>query len=507
MSVFQMAQNSPKLTLPPSVDGFQDVFVHTSIKKSHVDISVDTHTVADGLSRRPPNIEGVRATWVFPVSSENPDKLINDGVVVFDNVAGNLLFVSSYSEFTQSEYKDVQLQSLGKNRLLIPGLINCHVHSPMSLMRGFSDDQKLHDWLRDIWIAEKAVVSAEYVTAGTELAVYEMLKTGTTTFCDQYFHSNATIDVCMRAGIRVANGEPILVFDQEAIKHNDPAMHALVKATVDDILERRVKYPFPNVIPMMNPHAPYTVPDGLFKHLAHYQKQLNCGMHIHLNESTTEIHNYNSLNKRSAFQTLKDHGLLTEKLVCAHCVVMTEEEIDCFAANRVNVVHCPKSNLKLASGFCPAQYMLDKGVNVCIGSDGCCSNNGLNLLSDMQVAALLGKAVSDDATAMNCKTVIKMATTNGAKALGVDHLLGSLEKGKLCDMVSIDISAIECSPIFDPISTVVYSGGRKVDSVWIGGKKLVEGGRVLNFEVDLNKVDKFGNQLLSLYKLNNKVNS
>ncbi len=428
----------------------------------------------------------VRSTWICPVAGGDASAMIEDGVIVVQD--GLINKVCKYSEWNDDR-TDFPLIDL-KERLIIPGFVNCHTHAGMSVLRGFADDMRLDDWLENaVWPAEAEFVSPSFVELGTKLSVYEMLRSGTTTFLDQYFYTPVAIAVSELAGIRIACGEPILdVRDGLLSQKIERAFF-----TAGHILNEHD----PNfVIPVINTHAVYTVPEeGLIAVKSRLTGSLRVNIHLH--ESTHECDNYADVHcGKSAMETLIDVGLFNSNLIAAHCVCLSELEKQLLATHKVNVVHCPKSNQKLASGVCPVQDLLNMGVNVALGTDGACSNNGLSMISEMQSAALLAKSLGD-ATAVNCRTVLQMATYNGAKALGMEAKIGSLEVGKFADFVAIDLTAIECQPVFDPLSALVYTNGAMVDRVWIHGRPVVENGKVLvDLDLSMEKLKTLTDELI-----------
>lgn len=444
----------------------------------------------------------LRASWVAPVTAGDGTRLICDGVVV---VKGKTIeSVGAYSETELSA--TVPVIHL-EGQLLIPGLINCHTHAAMSLLRGFADDMGLHEWLSSaVWPAEARFVNPDYVKLGTKLAVYEFLKTGTTCFVDQYFFSEFAAEVSEQIGIRIACGDPI-------IDLKDGSLPSRISKALEQAYSRNHDPEY--VFRILNPHSCYTVPvDGL-ERLAREASTGGFRVNIHLHESQHECDHYaDTHGGKTAFQSLIDAGLFNSNMIAAHCVCLSETERQQLATHKVNVVHCPKSNMKLANGVCPVQSLLKAGVNVALGTDSACSNNGLSMISEMQAAALVGKTVrcpklleqnggvlaqhanGGDATAVSCHTVLRMATYNGAIALGREKELGSLEPGKLADIVAVDLNSLECLPIFDPISTLVYSTGAKVSNVWIGGRQMVKGGTVIApIELDPEEVKAMGREI------------
>ena len=447
------------------------------------------------------SIFGVRASWVAPVSGGAAETVIEDGFVLLRGSI--ILSVCPFGEATfDSNIPVIHLEG----HLLIPGLINCHTHAGMSLLRGFADDLSLHEWLTDaIWPAEARFVNPDYVRLGTKLAIFEFLKTGTTTFVDQYFHSDAAAEVCEKVGIRIACGNPV-------IDRQDGHLFENISDSLNQIAALTGTYDPDYVIPILNPHACYTVPADGLELMGEFSKSHSYPVHIHLHESQHECDHYADTHSgKTAFETLIDAGLFNSKLIAAHCVCLSESERQLLATHKVNLVHCPKSNMKLASGVCPVQALLDAGVNVALGTDGACSNNGLSMLAEMQAAALIGKTVNcsklhpekrtGDPSAVSCYTALKMATYNGAKALGMLDKIGSIEPGKFADLVAVDLNSPECQPIYDPVSALIYSTGAKVSHVWIGGRALVTGGEVTPaLDLQMDEVKSKGREIAEFQK-------
>jgi 5-methylthioadenosine/S-adenosylhomocysteine deaminase len=431
-------------------------------------------------------MKAIRAKWLVPMTDGDCDTIIEDGVVIFDTEC--IKAVGKFSDVQIESYVPIQHF---ENHVLVPGLINSHTHAAMSLLRGYGDDMSLHQWLHDcVWPVEKEFVGPDYVKLGTELAIYEMLRTGTTTFMDQYFHADVTAHVAETVGIRVACGESILDFQ-------DGRLHAKIDSAIDQLTLFSQRHDSRYVIPILNTHACYTVPEDGLERVSQEAKELGCRVHIHLHESKHECDSYSDTHQgKSALETLIECGLFNDRLMAAHCVQLSETERRLFAQYGVNVIHCPKSNLKLASGICPVQALLDLGVNVSLGTDGACSNNGLSMLSEMQFAALVGKSVNGgDSTAVSCHTALRMATWNGAVTLGMSDRIGSIEPGKWADFVAIDLSSPDCLPVFDPISSLVYSTGARVSDVWVGGERRVRDGDVLAMRIDRSEIERITDRL------------
>lgn len=352
--------------------------------------------------------------------------------------------------------------------VLIPGLINAHTHAAMSLFRGFADDLPLHRWLQErIWPAEQACVSEEFVADGTRLAIAEMLRSGITCFNDMYFFPDVTGEVVEQMGIRASLGLIVIDF---------PTIWA---ANADEYLQKAAQVyerfkDNPLITTMIAPHAPYTVSDAPLQAVRDFAQQYNVPIHIHLHETAEEVEQAVANTGLRPVQRLQNLGLISSYLRAVHTTQLTDEEIQLFAQEKVHVLHCPESNMKLASGFCPTHALLQAGVNVCLGTDGSASNDDLDILGEMRTAALLAKGLSRDASSVSVAQALQMATLNGAKALGIDAITGSLVVGKAADVTAIDLSSLETQPIYNPMAQLVYSINRdKVTDVWVNGKHLL----------------------------------
>ena len=363
------------------------------------------------------------------------------------------------------------------NHALIPGLVNLHTHASMTLMRGLADDLALMDWLKDhVWPAEAKHVSPEFVYDGTLLACAEMLKGGVTCFNEMYFFPESAARAALDAGMRAALG--IIAFEfptPYAADANDYIAKGL--ATRDEFKEE------PLLSFCMAPHAPYTVSDKTFGRILTIAEELDLPIHTHLHETLHEIEDGLAQHKARPLERLRGLGVLGPRLIAAHAVHMTGQEMDALAKHGASVAHCPSSNLKLASGLAPVAAMLERGINVGIGTDGAASNNRLDVLEETRLAALLAKAVAGDAQAMPAHQALAAATLNGARALGLEASIGSLVPGKYADLCAISFEDPELSPCYDPVSHLVYSAGRgQVSHVWVAGEARVAQGKLLGFE-------------------------
>jgi 5-methylthioadenosine/S-adenosylhomocysteine deaminase len=357
--------------------------------------------------------------------------------------------------------------------VVMPGLVNAHTHAAMTLMRGIADDLPLMRWLTEhIWPAEMKHVSPRFVHDGTLLACAEMLLGGTTCFNDMYFFPEATLEAALEAGIRASLGAIVIEF---------PSAYA---ADPDDYLQKglalRDRYrDHPLLSFCLAPHAPYTVSDASFRKVAKLSAELDIPVHLHVHETLDELERSGAEHGARPIERLRRLGLLGPNLIAVHAVHLLPEEIELLAKHGCSMVHCPASNLKLASGFAPVAALLAAGVNVALGTDGAASNNRLDMFAEMRLAALLAKAVAHDAQAMPAHAALRSATLGGARALGLDDKLGSLVAGKAADLIAVRLAGPELQPCYDPVSHLVYAAGREnVSHVWVAGKLVVEEGKL-----------------------------
>ena len=355
------------------------------------------------------------------------------------------------------------------NQLLIPGLINSHTHSPMSLMRGLADDLPLMDWLDNhIWPTEQKHVSAEFVYDGSLLACAEMLRSGTTCFNDMYFFPEETARAVVQAGMRAKLGLILIDFPSAWAKDADEYLSKGIK--LHDQLSNNSL-----ISTAFAPHAPYTVSDESLKQIAMYAEELDLPIHIHLHETVNEVEQAITSSGKCPIERLNELGLLSPRLLAVHMTQLTDNEIELIAETGTHVLHCPESNLKLASGFCPTYKLQKAGINIALGTDSASSNNDLDMIAEMRTAALIAKAVALNASTMPAEDVLRIATINAAKALSLDSEIGSIEIGKSADLTAVDLSSIENQPVYNPVSQLVYSAGREnVSNVWVAGHHLLK---------------------------------
>jgi 5-methylthioadenosine/S-adenosylhomocysteine deaminase len=363
--------------------------------------------------------------------------------------------------------------------VLLPGLINAHTHSPMTLLRGFADDMELHVWLKQhIWPAEKEFVGPAFVADGTRLAIAEMIRAGTTCFNDMYFFPDATIEACIEAGMRASIGITIIEIE------------SAWASGVEDYIEKGLRLADkwqsqPLISFTLSPHAPYTVSDDTLSRVSSLSRDRGFPVHMHLLETEWEIKQSQQQHELHPLKRLEKHGLLGANLQAVHMAQLSSEDIAKLSAVGANVVHCPQSNLKLASGICPLKALLDAGVNVALGTDGAAANNDLDLLAEAQTAALLAKGISGDPKAVNAFQVLEMMTINGAKALGLDQRIGSIETGKQADLCALDLGAPETQPLYNVVSQVIYAASRRqFTDVWVAGKRLLDGGDLTTIDLE-----------------------
>lgn len=416
----------------------------------------------------------INARWVIPVDPDN--KLLeHHSLAIHDGKILNIL----PTEKAQNKYTASEAYHL-ENHAVMPGLINCHTHAAMNLFRGLADDLPLMEWLNEhIWPAERQWIGPEFVNDGTRHAIAEMIRGGTTCFNDMYFFPDQVAEVAVETGIRAVVGLIVIDFPTAWAKDTD---EYLVKGEQVHDKYRHNSH----IHTTFAPHAPYTVSDEPLQRINILAEELDIPIHMHIHETADEVKQSEEQHGQRSIQRLHKLGLLSPRLMAVHMTQLTEDEITLLSAQGVHVVHCPESNLKLASGFCPVSELLQQGINVALGTDGAASNNDLDMFGEMRTAALLAKGITGNSSALPAHQVLKMATINGAKALGIDHITGSLTKGKAADIIAIDLDTIESQPLYDPVSHLIYAASRnQVSDVWVAGKQLLKNRQLTSIEENL----------------------
>jgi 5-methylthioadenosine/S-adenosylhomocysteine deaminase len=405
----------------------------------------------------------IHARWVIPVEPESVTyenhSLVIDKGRILDLLPTN---------FAKQKYQATTTEILDSHALM-PGFINCHTHAAMTLMRGIADDLPLMEWLHNhIWPLEQKWMGEAFVRDGTDLAIAEMLLGGTTCFNDMYFFPDVTAQQAVQHGIRACVG--MVVIDFPTVWAENSAAYIARGLNIHDQLRHQ-----PLITTSFAPHAPYTVSDEPLTKIRTYADELEIPINMHVHETLHEVEQAQANTGQRPLQRLHNLGLLTPSFIAVHMTQLTAEEISLVAESGAHIVHCPESNLKLASGFCPVAQCLNAGINVALGTDGAASNNDLDMMGEMRSAALLAKAVAQDASAVPAMTALRMATINGAKALGMEQEIGSLTIGKSADVIAIDLDHLETQPLYCPISQIVYAASRQqVTDVWVAGKQLLK---------------------------------
>ena len=357
------------------------------------------------------------------------------------------------------------------NHLLAPGLINAHCHAAMTLLRGAADDLPLQRWLTErIWPMEGALVDEHFVRVGTQLAAAEMLLGGTTTCVDMYFYSKAAALSFLSVGQRAVLALPVIDFPTRYAADVDAYISTGLQARDEFVGEPLLSF-------ALAPHAPYTVADSTFQKVLAFASELGIPLHTHLQETAQEVSDALAQGNERPTARLARLGVLSPDFFAAHGVHLDATDIATLARHGASVVHCPSSNLKLASGLAPTAALLKAGVNVGLGTDGAASNNRLDMFEEMRLAALIGKVQANDAASVNAAQAFTMATLGGARAAGIGQTTGSLQVGKAADLIALSLDAPALQPIFDPVSHFVYAASRAdVTHVWVAGRSIVENG-------------------------------
>ena len=409
-------------------------------------------------------------TWLVPVEPAGV-VLKEHGLGIRD---GRIVFIGPRSAALKLNATEVRELP---DMLLCPGLINAHGHAAMTLFRGLADDLPLMTWLENhIWPAEAKWVDEAFVRDGTDIAIAEQIKGGITCFSDMYFFPKVASERVHNSGIRAQIAIPILDFPIPGAGTADDAIRQGVELFNDLKHHERIKVTF-------GPHAPYTLGDETLEKIRVIAEELDAPIHMHVHETAFEVQQAVEQRGERPLARLARLGLLGPRFQAVHMTQISDEDLVMLVESNTNVIHCPESNLKLASGFCPVERLWQAGVNVAVGTDGAASNNDLDLLGETRTAALLAKAVAGSATALDAHRALRMATLNGARAMGIEADVGSLEVGKAADIVAFDLSGLAQQPVYDPVSQLIYATGRDcVKHLWVGGKQLLDDRRLTRLD-------------------------
>lgn len=414
----------------------------------------------------------ISARWIVPIE---PDRVVLEGHAVA--IDGGAIAEVLQVDDAAARYAPRARVDLPEHAL-IPGLVNTHTHNPMTLLRGLADDLPLMAWLREhIWPVEAKVIGPEFVRDGVELAIAEMLRGGTTCCNENYFFPDAQAAAYKKHGFRAMVGLPIIEFPSAWARDRDEYFERAL--AVHDQYRGD-----PLIGTAFAPHAPYTVADASFERIRMLSDQLDLPVHLHLMETAQEVEESKREHGLRPMQRLQRLDLVNDRLIAVHMTQVSDAEIALCAETGVSVVHCPESNLKLASGFCPAERLRHAGVNLALGTDGCASNNDLDMFGELRTAALLAKGVANDAAAFDDAFALRAATLNGAKALQLDARIGSIEAGKCADLVAVKLDEIETQPLYNVVSHLAYAVSRRqVSDVWIDGARKLADGVLVDFDL------------------------
>ncbi len=415
----------------------------------------------------------IAAPWIIPMSAESNSeiKYLKNAALVIKN--GKILDLNS----EETILKRYQSQNIihKENHVLMPGLINSHTHLAMSLLKGVADDLPLMTWLKDnIWPAESAFVSKEFVKDGAELALLELIQGGVTCVNDMYFYAEETAKMIHQAGIRGFVSNSILNIPMPWA----PTLEdCFLKA--EQICEQVKHYEL--VGATIAPHAPYTNDLNSLNTAKLLAEKFNTPIHMHVQETYSELQQHDLLYKERPLETLNKLGLVSPRLMAVHMTQVSESDIELLKKSGGSVIHCPESNMKLASGACPVAQLLKNNINVALGTDGSASNNNLDLFGEMRSASFMAKLIDQDPESLSAYQLLQMASINGAKALGIENQTGSLEIGKSADFIAIDLHDAATLPVYNPISQLVYAAhAHQVTDSWVAGQLIMENRKVLN---------------------------
>ncbi|MEE2892584.1 MAG: TRZ/ATZ family hydrolase [Pseudomonadota bacterium] len=431
------------------------------------------------MSDRPiPNPDrALAARWIITMQDDASEAVLTDHAVLLER--DRIAAVVPQSSLAQT-WPELPCHQLGEQALL-PGLVNGHGHAAMTLMRGFADDMALESWLHErIWPLEARWVDARFVAEGSELAIAEMIAGGITTYSDMYFFPEAGAAAARRCGMRAQLLAPLIKFPTAWADSVESGLHKAIELVDEFRADPRITIGF-------GPHSTYTLEPKHLERIAVLAEQIDVPVQIHLHETAAEIAEGRREHGERPIDAIRRAGLFTPRLQTVHMTQLEAGDAERLAEHDVSVIHCPQSNLKLASGICPVAELRAAGVRIGIGTDGAASNNALSMFRELHVAALVGKVAAADATALPALEVLRMATLGGAEALGMGDVIGSIEPGKQADLIALDMTSPACTPVFNPVSQIVYTGTEAtVTNVWVAGETLLDNG--LHTRMDIGEV-------------------
>ena len=430
----------------------------------------------------------IQAKWIITGNHEQP-ALENHSMVIHNGLITEILTTSD----AKGIYPHAELIDY-PHHAVMPGFINAHTHIGMNYFRGLGNDLPLMDWLtKHIFPAEKKWLSHEFVRDASLFAMAEMIRSGTTCFNDMFYFLQATAEAAQTAGMRAFIGMTVIEFPTPwAESTNDYFNKGM------EFYESYQHHPL--ISTTFAPHAPYTVSDESFIRIRDLAEKHDLKINLHLHETLDEINQSLTQFKKRPIKRLHDLGFISPRLISIHSANLNEEDLNILQITKPSIVHCPESNMKLASGICPVERLQSLGINVALGTDSVASNNDLDMISEMKTANFLAKITSRNPVSLNAHETIELATLCGAKALGVDHLIGSLSQGKAADFIAIDLHAVDTLPTYDPIAQIVYSSGRhQVSDVWVSGKQLMHNRQLLTIDEEhiKEKAMYWGNKIRS----------
>lgn len=405
----------------------------------------------------------IKPQWILPIVPANT--IFEDCALIVDRGLIKAVLPNLEADRLYQAKKQIELPG----QALMPGFVNAHGHAAMTLLRGYADDLSLETWLNDhIWPIEARLVSDEFVRDGSKHAIAEMIRSGTTCFSDQYFFPEIVAEVAVQAGIRCRIAFPILEFPSAWGQGPDEYIHKGLSLRDDYKNHHLVDIAF-------GPHAPYTLEDVSLQRVAVLAEELDAHIQIHLHETASEVADSLKLHGVRPIERMENLGILGPRTEAVHMTQLIDSDIELLSRYNTSVIHCPQSNLKLASGLCPVTKLRDSGITVGLGTDSAASNNNLDMLKEVNYASLVAKVVADNASSLNAFESLQMATLASAKAMGIDDQLGSLEVDKRADMISISIDQLHVEPVYNIASQLVYaSQSSQIQNSWVAGNQILD---------------------------------